>query len=294
VEELFVGESRRIVVTGAAGYCAGQLLSTFERRYDCVLLDVRDTGQGGAQVPGIELVDLLDPDLDGYRRHFAGADAVVHLAYAGGGQLEAEAYVDQRASLDMNRNVLEAARAEGVRRFVQFSSNHAADWYERLYWKKTFDRFGPEVAPFSDNFYGWSKIATEALGFVYASGRLDPALEVVMIRIGRPREADLAECGDDVREMERRLAAYLSPRDLTQLVVRSIEAPDIRNEHGVPFQVFFGISANTRAFWSLTNARRVIDYQPEDDSEVRFAEEIARYLIPAQRLAARGSETASS
>ncbi len=289
-----MGESKRIVVTGAAGYCAALLLPALERRYDSVLLDVRDTRKDGTRVPGIELVDLRDPNLDGYRRHFAGADAVVQLAYAGGAQLEAEAYFGQRASLDMNRNVLEAARAEGVRRIVQFSSNHAADWYERLYWKKTFAGFGPDVVPFSDNFYGWSKIATEALGFVYACGRLHPALEVVMLRIGRPRQADLAECADDVREMERRLAAYISPRDLTQLVVRSIEAPDIRDEHGVPFQVFFGISANTRAFWSLTNARRVIDYQPEDDSEVRFAEEIARYLIPAQRLTERGSETASS
>ena len=54
--------------------------------------------------------------------------------------------------------------------------------------------------------------------------------------------------------MRRALGAYLSARDLTQLVVKSIETEDIRDEHGVPFQVFYGISGNSHAFWSIANA----------------------------------------
>jgi len=42
--------------------------------------------------------------------------------------------------------------------------------------------------------------------------------------------------------------------------------------------IYYGVSNNARTFWSITNARRVIDYRPEDDSEVRFAEGIARLL----------------
>ena len=35
----------------------------------------------------------------------------------------------------------------------------------------------------------------------------------------------------------RFLGAYLSPRDCTQLFLKSVTAEDIRNEHGIPFQV---------------------------------------------------------
>jgi hypothetical protein len=47
----------------------------------------------------------------------------------------------------------------------------------------------------------------------------------------------------------------------------------------VPFQIFYGVSDNTRAFWSIANARRIIGYDPEDDSEVRYADDIQRLLI---------------
>ena len=69
-----------------------------------------------------------------------------------------------------------------------------------------------------------------------------------------------------------------SQRDLQQLFCKSIEAPEIADEYGVPFQIFYGVSNNARTFWSITNARKVIGYQPEDDSEERFAEDIARML----------------
>ena len=42
--------------------------------------------------------------------------------------------------------------------------------------------------------------------------------------------------------------------------------------------MFYGISNNTRAFWSIANARRVIGYEPEDDSEQLFADDIHSYL----------------
>jgi hypothetical protein len=60
-----------------------------------------------------------------------------------------------------------------------------------------------------------------------------------------------------------------------QLVTKSIEAPDIENEHGVPFQIFYGVSGNTHNFWSIANARKVIGYAPRDNSQVKFADRIA-------------------
>ncbi len=65
---------------------------------------------------------------------------------------------------------------------------------------------------------------------------------------------------------------------MQQLYIKSIETEDIRDEDGIPFQIFYGISNNTRAFWSLANARKVIGYAPEDDSERLYADEIRAHL----------------
>ncbi len=76
----------------------------------------------------------------------------------------------------------------------------------------------------------------------------------------------------------RDLAGYISERDLQQLFTKSIETEVIDDEFGIPFQIFYGVSNNARKFWSITNARKMIGYAPEDDSEVRFADGIDRLL----------------
>ncbi|HET6316595.1 MAG TPA: NAD(P)-dependent oxidoreductase, partial [Chloroflexota bacterium] len=129
----------------------------------------------------------------------------------------------------------------------------------------------------------WAKIAYEALGFTYASGAFGRKLEVVQIRIGAPREIDAAQFEGRPAAYKRDLGAYISMRDLQQLFVRSLETASIENEWQVPFQIFYGISNNTRAFWSIVNARRVIGYDPQDDSEVRFAGDVARLVGDSER-----------
>ncbi len=102
---------------------------------------------------------------------------------------------------------------------------------------------------------------------------------MVQLRIVAPREIDADQFRDQPRERHiRDLTGYISQRDIQQLFCKSIDAPDIADEHGVPFQIFYGVSNNARTFWSITNARKVIGYQPQDDSEQRFAEDIARML----------------
>lgn len=83
--------------------------------------------------------------------------------------------------------------------------------------------------------------------------------------------------------MRRALAVYISDRDMQQLFLKSIETENIRNEHGVPFQIFYGIGNNTHAFWSIANARKVIGYEPQDNSEIRFADLIAKHIKAAQK-----------
>lgn len=273
----------RILVTGAAGYIAAQILTALRERYECVLVDVRDTDRDGRPVPGIRVADLVRGDMETNRELFAGVDTVVHLGYihppAGDPASRTwAAYPIERANVDMAFNVYRLSLEEGVRRVVVASSNHAADWYEGLIHAKKKDKVEPWERAVSDNFYGWAKEAYEHLGFVFAAGTLGRRLEVIQLRIGAPREIPASRYGDDLVWYHRDLGAYVSPRDLTQLFVKSIDASEIRDEHGIPFQIFYGISDNTRKFWSIANARRVIGYAPEDDSEVTYREEIHRCL----------------
>jgi hypothetical protein len=266
---------QRVLVTGATGYVASQLLPVFRQRYELLALDVRASER-------VAQANLLEDDLDELRANFRGVDGVVHLSYyrppgttvTGAGK----GYLDERPNVDMAERVYRLALDEGVKRVVVASSNHAADWYEPLIHGRRIDGIGPADLPKSDNYYGWAKIAYEALGFTYASGAFGRKLEVVQIRIGAPREIDAGRFEGDAAGYKRDLGAYISRRDLQQLFVRALEADSLDDEWGVPFQIFYGVSDNTRAFWSIANARRMIGYAPEDDSEVRFAADIARLL----------------
>jgi len=269
---------------------AGLILPALRERYDLVLLDVRHTDAQGRAVEGVQIADLLNPDRDAYRAHFAGADAVVHCGFV----FSEDKAPDEQFAVEMDNvrqayNVYRVSWEERVRRVVVCSSNHAADYYERLILAKQWDVVTPEMRPFSDNFYGWAKDVYEHLGFLFAVGRvLGSPLENVQIRIGGPRETDVDDVPlGDLTRLRRALAVYLSQRDMQQLFIKSIEAEDIRDEHGVPFQVFYGISDNPHAFWSIVNARRVIGYAPQDNSELRFREGIARHLAAAAEREAR-------
>jgi nucleoside-diphosphate-sugar epimerase len=276
-------QRRHVLVTGATGYIASRLLPVFRRRYDLTLLDVRDVDRRGNRVEGAQVADLLTERLDDLRPHFRGVDAVVHLGYyrppdlgvSGAGKQ----YRDERPNVDMAENVYRLALEEGVRRVVVASSNHAADWYEHQILARRLDGIGPDDPPKSDNYYGWAKIAYEALGFVYASGAFGRRLENVQVRIGAPREIETGAHEGRPEAYKRNLGAYISARDIQQLFVRSIETESIADDYGIPFQIVYGVSNNTRGFWSIANARRVIGYDPEDDSETRFADGIRRILI---------------
>jgi len=270
----------RVLLTGATGYIAGQLLPAFREHYDLRLIDVRPETSAGQPVAGVAIRDLLAADTATLEPFFAGVDVIVHAAYhrpTGTGQ-QAQ-YDGERRNVDLMQRIYQLALDRGVRRVVAASTNQAAKWYEQPYFADLRDRVDPEDYPRPDTFYGWAKAAYESLGFLYACGSLGRKLEVIQIRIVVPREIDAEQFVDQPRERYvRELAGYISERDLQQLFCKSIETPDIADAFGVPFHIFYGVSNNARTFWSITNARKVIGYQPQDDSELRFAEGITQLL----------------
>ena len=274
----------KVVITGASGYVAGRVLPALRERYDLTLLDVKTTNREGEEVAGITVTDLLDRDRDTYREHFRGADAVLHCGFTRSANPE-DRFWSEHDNVKMAYNVYQTCIEEDVRRAVVISSNHAADYYENLIWSDRMEVVTPDMVPLSDNFYGWAKASYELLGFAFATGKVGGGrkLEVVQLRIGGPRETDIDRASsDDLKKLHRGLGAYLSVRDQVQLTVKSIETENIEDENGVPFQIFYGISGNSHNFWSLANAKRVIGYQPEDNSAIKFADRIDEILKEAQ------------
>ncbi|MEE2754097.1 MAG: NAD(P)-dependent oxidoreductase [Candidatus Latescibacterota bacterium] len=274
----------KLVVTGASGYVAGRMLDALRERYELTLLDVKTTNREGQHVDGILVSDLLNEDRKTFRANFTGADAVLHCAFTRSDIPDGQFFAEH-ANVKMAYNVYQTCIEEGVKRVVVISSNHAADYYENLIWSDRMEYVTPEMVPLSDNFYGWAKASYELLGFAFATGNVTNGrqLEVIQLRVGGPRETDIDRVGpDDLKKMHRALGAYLSVRDQVQLVVKSLETKNVNDENGVPFQIFYGISGNSHNFWSLSNAKRVIGYAPEDNSAIKFADKIATVLEQAK------------
>jgi len=240
---------KKILITGAAGDIGSHLRRELAGRYALRLSDIRpikNLAKGEEFIRGdcANLRDML--------RVTQGVAAVVHL---GGFSVEGSWEVILRANILGTYNAFEAARRNGARRIVFATSNHAVGFYRR---DETIDH---RAAPRPDSRYGVSKAFGEALGSLYADKY---GMEVVCMRIGNvnPRPMD-----------KRRLSIWLSPRDLAQLVSLAIDRPGIR------FEIVYGISGNTRAWYDNSNAAR-LGYKPQDDSE-RFAADILAREKPA-------------
>lgn len=239
---------RRILITGGAGKVAN-LLRTGLRSPDLVLrlLDIREPAPPAGGDPGREEIvigSVTDPEV--LAEAMRDVDAVVHLA----GQSR-EAGVRDVIESNMYGTYLlfEAARAAGVHRIVLASSNHAAGFQPRA-----DEPLPPDLPGRPDTLYGWSKVAMESCGQLYADRF---GMDVICLRIGLwcPRPPNL-----------RALAMWLSPADGVRLVDACLTAPS------PGFRIVWGISRNTRRWCSLAEGEAV-GYFPVDDAEV-FAEEL--------------------
>jgi uronate dehydrogenase len=231
------GAGRKVLVTGAAGVIG---------RIVCPGLAARGWKVRGLDRAPLDGVDgLADPpvvadvrDATAVRTAMTGMDAVVHLAGIAG---EAP-FEEILPIMDGTFQVFDAARREGGVRIVYASSNHAVGYTPR-------SELAPvDLLPRPDTYYGVSKVFGEALGRLLVDRY---GLEVVCLRIGSWKQYP---------ESVRELSTWISPADGVRLVAAALTAPD------VTFEVVYGISANTRAWWDLAPAR-ALGYLSVDDAE---------------------------
>jgi len=235
---------KTILMTGAAGRIGTFLRPELAGKYNLRLSDIepiRDLRPGETFVRAdiSKLPDMLELT--------RGVDAVVHF---GGQSGEHDWDHILSANIIGFYNTLEAARMNGVKRFLVATSNHAVGFYPC---DQTIDH---TVYPQPDSRYGVSKVFNEALASLYADRY---GMEMFCMRIGNVNQAPIDR---------RRLAIWISARDMAQLVTIGIEHPDLR------FEIVYGISDNSRAWFDNANAHR-LGYRPQDRSET-YAEEILK------------------
>jgi uronate dehydrogenase len=232
---------KTVLITGATGDVGTHLRRELAGKYRLRLSDRRPLKPAkNEQFMKADISKMAD-----VLRITKGVDAIVHL---GGYSVEGPWEGILQANIIGCYHVFEAARRNGVKRIVFPTSNHAVGFYRR---DQTIDH---RVYPKPDSRYGVSKVFGEALGSLYADKY---GMEMFMMRIGNvnPRPLD-----------KRRLAIWLSPRDLAQLVAIGIDRP------GIKFEIVYGVSGNQRSWYDNSNAER-LGYRPQDDSEA-FAQEI--------------------
>lgn len=234
---------RTLAITGAAGRIGSVLrrgLRMPGRRLvllDLTPIELEDEGEDA------RIVDVRD--LEATAAALAGVEGVVHLA---GIPTEDRWERILEANIVGTSNVFEAARRGGARRIVFASTNHVTGF------TAVGEEVGPDTPVRPDSLYGVSKSFGESLGRLYADKH---GLEVVCLRIGSFKERP-----EEVRD----LSTWLSHRDAVSLFAACLAAP-------LSFEIVYGVSANTRAWWSGEAGVR-LGYHPQDDAEV-YAEEVA-------------------
>lgn len=236
---------KRVLLTGAAGGVGTRLRQLLKPLYPELILS--DLKAPADLRPDERFIAADLADAAAVEKACEGVDDIVHL---GGYSVEGPWETILNANIIGCYNLFEAARRQGVKRVVFASSNHVMGFHPRQH------KIGIEAVPLPDTRYGLSKLFGEGLGSLYANKH---GLGVLSIRIGN--------FGDKPID-ERRLAIWLKPSDLVQLIRIGLERP------GLVYEVVYGMSDNKRAWWDNSHALG-LGYKPEGQSEVFAAEALA-------------------
>lgn len=240
---------RRVLITGAAGRIGTNFYADAADRYWFRLADLRTDSLQPARERGHEVISLNVADLEACQEACRDIDTVIHLA------ADPKPDADFYESLLENNfkgtyNVYRAAKDQGCQRVIFASSVHAVAGYPA------------DVQPHVDSplrptgMYGVSKCFGEAVGAYY--GHVE-GLSNIAIRIGA-YDADWLRNDPTADAM----SAFLSHRDLNQLLHRCIEAP------AIPFAIVQAVSNNRFKRLDISWTRELLGYEPQDDAFAIF------------------------
>ncbi len=233
----------RILITGPGGRVGKEIVPLLREHYALRLLDAAPLKS--IQLMGDdEFVQADIRDLDAIRRACDGVTAMVHLA-----AISDEDDFHTRllpVNLEGVYNAFEAARQAGLKKVVFTSTGQTVLYYPKGEWVT------PEMPARPWTVYACTKMFGEALARHYSDKH---GMSMIVIRLCWFQAYDselLRKPGDVQRE-------WCSPRDFVQLLVKSLQTD-------IPFDVFFGVSNNTGRFWDISNAQKLLGYEPVDDA----------------------------
>ena len=229
----------RLLLTGAAGGLGRVLRERLAPLANVIRLsDIADIAPATGAHEEVVPCDLSDKAaVDAL---VAGCDAIAHF---GGVSVERPFEEVLEANIKGVFNLYEAARRHGVKRVVFASSNHVIGFY------KQDEHIDAHAARRPDGYYGLSKSFGEDMAQFYFDRW---GIETVSIRIGSSFPEPLNR---------RMMSTWLSYRDLTTLIQKSLFTPDVKHT------VVYGMSANRDLWWDNAAAAH-LGFAAQDSSEV--------------------------
>ncbi len=263
---------QKILVTGVHGLIGNVVYRTLAQapdRFDAYGLARRR--QPSERIPASSLYEIPEDrlcvadlaDWNAVRRATAGMDVVIHMAADPSGQGGWESVRDN--NIVGTYHVFEASRLAGVKRVISASTiqvifgYRAAEPYRSILGAHYENLDPAAIRPITHeqpvrplNLYACSKVWGEALAHMYSQSH---GISCICLRIGwvvaedRPRNAWA-------------MSQWCSQRDIAQLVLRCIAAPE-----SIRFDVFFGVSISPYPLADIEHARQVLGYEPQDRAQ---------------------------
>lgn len=233
----------RILITGPGGRVGKEIVPLLREHFALRLLDTAPL-KSIPLVGDDEFVQADIRDFAAIRKACDGVAALIHLAAIS----DEDDFHTKLLPVNLEGvyNAFEAARQAGLKKVIFTSTGQTVLFYPKGEWVT------PEMPARPWTVYACTKLFGEALARHYSEKH---GMSMIVIRLCyfQPYDSELLrQPGDIQRE-------WCSPRDLTQLLVKSIRAD-------LPFAVFFGISNNAARSWDISNAQKLVGYEPVDDA----------------------------
>jgi len=239
-----VAGRRSVLVTGAAGNIGAYFAEHSHQSYDLRLM-VHTIDQSADALRRFGEVIAGDlGNLERMKELCRDIDTVVHLA------ADPDPSATWPSLLEPNivgaYHTFVAAKAAGCRRVIYASSIHAVSGYPPDVQIKTSEAVNP------GDMYGVTKCFGEALGRYMAE---QEGLSVIALRIGAFQPLEAAREASSIGMLD----AFVSHRDLNQLIQRCIDVDNIK------FAILHGLSNNRFKRLDISDALELVGYDPQDD-----------------------------
>ncbi len=238
-----MSEKQKILITGAAGRIGQHLVEHLHSRFDLVLTDKQSPkNTRSSPFTQANLDDLL-----AIQPLFTNIHTVIHLANDANPRATFESLLQN--NMIANYNVFEAAFQEKCQRVIFASSVNTVAGYPADV------QINPDMPVAPPNLYGATKAWGEALGRFYADQK---SMNVLCLRLGA-----VMNLGDKrFRPDYPLLDIAITYADLLRLFDASLATTHVK------FGIFHGISDNRFKRLDISDTRRILGYEPQDDAYV--------------------------